>query len=91
MRYCRAQPIAAAIRAARVLRTLPCPLWVVTIVLGMACGVASAQQIAHPTPKFAYVANEQGANVSAYTINISTGALRPSRVRRSRRGKNLYL
>ena len=62
-----------------VLRTPSGRIWLMTIVLGMACGMAWAQDIASPTPKFAYVANWCDGckgKVSAYTINGSTGALR---------------
>ena len=59
-----------------VLRASFCQVSVMTIVLSLACGVASAQEIGHPTPEFAYVANNGDNTVSAYTIDSSTGALR---------------
>ena len=46
-----------------------------TLLLGLPLAFAN-RAFANPTPKFAYVANDQGGNVSAYTINSSTGALR---------------
>jgi hypothetical protein len=35
------------------------------------------QAFANSTPKFAYVADYQGANISAFTINSTSGALTP--------------
>ncbi len=46
-----------------------------TLLLGLPFAFANRAS-ADPTPKFAYVANYYGNNVSAYTINSSTGALR---------------
>src|SRR6266849_5074913 len=45
---------------------------VVLLVLAFA-----GQAFGQKKPKFAYVANESSANVSAYTINSTTGALSP--------------
>src|SRR5450432_1517964 len=73
---CRAQPIMSNIKDGRVLRVSFWQVWVTIIAVGMVCGVASAQATTNPTPKFAYVANWYGGNVSAYTVNSSTGALR---------------
>ena len=55
-----------------------------TLLLGITFAFANCA-FANPTPKFAYVANNcasphcsaANGNVSAYTINSSTGALRP--------------
>jgi 6-phosphogluconolactonase len=49
-----------------------------TLLLGLPFAFAN-RAFANPTPKFAYLANEQGGNVSAYTIDSSTGALRAVR------------
>ena len=46
-------------------------LWLVLLL--SACGIGATTPTA--TPKFAYVANQGSANVSAYTINGTTGAL----------------
>jgi 6-phosphogluconolactonase len=46
-----------------------------TLLLGLPFAFAS-RAFASPIPKFAYVANSYGNNVSAYTIDSATGALR---------------
>jgi len=46
-----------------------------TLLLGLPFAFAN-RAFANPTPQFAYVANSDGSNVSAYAIDSSTGALR---------------